>query len=90
VGDSTYAGRDVSSLVRYNTPVLSSLWYQRAAFDRLVADQLQAFLDPEAEELWRRQERRRERDYGSATWWERGTALPDRLPDLSNAIGARP
>lgn len=89
-GDSTYAGRDLSSMVRYNTPVLSSLWYQRAAFDRLVADQLQAFLDPEAEELWRRQERRRERDYGSATWWERGAALPDRLPDLSNAIGGRP
>lgn len=89
-GEDTFVGRDISNFARYNTPVASSLWYQRAAFDRLVADQLQAFLDPEAEEVWRRQERQRERDYGSRTWWERGAALPNRPPDLTNIAGATP
>lgn len=87
-GEDTYVGRDLANFLRYNTPVASSLWFQRAAFDRAVADQIQAFLDPEAEQLWRRQERQRERDYGSATWWERGAALPSRGPDFTNILGS--
>ncbi len=89
-GQDTLLGRDAANFVRYNTPVLSSLWYERLAYDRLVADTLQRFLDPEAETLWRQQERRRERDYGTATFWERGTVLPDRAPDLSNIAGGAP
>ncbi|SDI56222.1 hypothetical protein [Salipiger marinus] len=88
-GESTFVGRDVSNFIRYNTPVLSSLWYQRVAFDRMVADQLQSFLDPEAEDLWRRQMRKRERDYGTRGWWDRGAALPSRAPDLGNALGGQ-
>lgn len=83
-GDETRFGRDAANFVRYNTPVLSSLWYQRVAFDRLVADQLQRILDPDAEAAWRQQERRRERDFGSATWWERGEMMPSRGPEMSN------
>lgn len=83
---STFLGRDVSNFVRYNTPVASSLWPTRVAFDRMVADQLQSFLDPEAEATWRRQMRQRERNYGTRTWWQRGELSPDRAPDLSNAI----
>lgn len=86
-GEDTFVGRDVANFVRYNTFVVSSLWYQRSAFDRLVADQMQAFLDPEAEALWRRQERARQRDFGTATWWERGELLPYRAPDFSNIAG---
>ena len=89
VGDVLFhpSGRSVANFVRYNTPVASSLWPTRVAFDRLVADQLQAFLDPDAETQWRRQMRKRERDYGTAAWWQRGARSPDRAPDLSNAIG---
>ena len=79
-------GRDVTNFIRYNTPVLSSLWYERLAFDRLVADQLQDLIDPEAEAQWRRQERQRERDYGNTPWWSRGEITPDRAPDLSNIL----
>ncbi len=86
-GDDPNIGRSVSNFVRRNTPVASSLWYARAAYDRAVADNLQRLLDPEAEANWRRQERQRERDFGSATWWERGEMLPFRAPDLSNAMG---
>ena len=86
-GKDTHLGRDLSNLIRYNTPVLSSLWPTRLAFDRIVADQLQLFLDPDAESAWRRQERQREREYGSATIWPRGAPLPERFPDPTNALG---
>jgi hypothetical protein len=86
-GEDTTLGRDLTNVVRFNTPVASSLWYMRAAYDRAVADTLQRFLDPEAEAAWRQQERRRERDFGSTSWWDRGQFLPDRAPDLSNALG---
>jgi len=88
-GKDTTFGRDASNLLRYNTPVASSLWYQRLAFDRLVADQVQSLLDPDAEAVWRRQEKKRERDFGTETWWGRGETLPERGPDLSNALGAK-
>lgn len=84
-GDETLVGRDAANFLRFNTPVLSSLWYQRLAFDRLVADQVQDFLDPEAQATWRRAESRARRDFGTQSWWQRGQTAPDRAPDLSNA-----
>lgn len=87
-GKHTSIGRDASNLVRYNTPVGSSLWYGRLAFDRIVADQIQDFLDPQATVAWRRAERRVQRDYGTRSWWQRGDLLPARPPELSNAIGS--
>ncbi|MFD2854017.1 hypothetical protein ACFSZS_03335 [Seohaeicola zhoushanensis] len=55
-----------------------------------MADTLQSFLDPEAEQQWHRQMRRREKDYGTRSFWPRGAATPDRTPDLTNALGGRP
>ena len=86
-GEDTFVGRDVANLVRYNTPVLSSFWPTRTAFDRLMADQLQLLLDPDAEANMRRQERNRERTFGTETWWPRASALPSRAPNFSNAMG---
>lgn len=89
-GQETLLGRDAANFVRGNTPFLSSAWYTRAAFSRLVADQLQTFLDPEAEILMRRRVRQMAKDYGTQPWWQPGAALPDRAPDLSNAFGGTP
>ncbi|MEO1798622.1 MAG: hypothetical protein AAFR53_16695, partial [Pseudomonadota bacterium] len=75
-GEDMLIGRDVANLARQNTPVLSSLWYARTAFDRYVADELQRFLDPDAEAYWKRQERRQERTYGNQSWWRRGERRP--------------
>lgn len=88
-GQEPLLGRDIANFARYNTPVGSSLWYTRLAYDRMVADTLQSFLDPDAERQWRRAMRKREKDYGTSTWWNRGELAPDRLPDLANA-GGRP
>lgn len=86
-GEDPRIGRNTTNFIRRNTPVASSLWYMRAAYDRAVMDNLQRLLDPEAEANWRRQERARERNYGNRSWWERGELLPFRAPDAANAMG---
>jgi len=88
-GKDTQFGGDLAGLVRYNTPVASSYWPTRVAFDRLVADRLQMMLDPEAEARMRRQEKNQKRTYGNASWWQRGQTAPSRAPDFSNILGDR-
>ncbi|NJL34956.1 MAG: hypothetical protein HC893_15285, partial [Chloroflexaceae bacterium] len=49
---------------------------------------LQAFLDPEAELLFRRRLARMQKDYGTQPFIPvRGQGQDFRLPDLSNALG---
>ncbi|MDF2143195.1 hypothetical protein [Paenirhodobacter sp. CAU 1674] len=90
-GKDPLIGRDVVNMARRYNPVAT---FQpliplptRLALDRMVWDQLQPFLDPEAEAMWRRQEAKLRKDYGTQSWWRRGRATPDRLPDLTNALG---
>lgn len=89
-GRDTNWGRALARFQRQNTPVGSSLWYTRLAFDRIVSDQLQAFLDPQAEKDWRRREKQRAKDYGTHSWWHQGDLAPARGPDLTNIAGATP
>lgn len=87
-GDNTYWGRDAANFVRMNTPFASSAWYLRTAYSRLVADNLQAFLDPEAELTFRRKVKQMQKDYGTQPFIPvRGTGQDFRLPNLSNALG---
>jgi len=86
-GDDMLIGRDVSNLVRRYTPVASSLWHTRLAYDRLVADQLQDFLDPDATVAWRRAEQRLRREFQTEEFWERGALSPERFPEFSNILG---
>lgn len=88
-GQETLLGRDAANFVRGNTPFLSSAWYTRAAYSRLVADNLAAFLDPEAEILARRRLRQQQKDYGTQPWLAPfGAGI--RAPDLTNAFGGQP
>ncbi|RWR35005.1 hypothetical protein D2T29_00570 [Sinirhodobacter populi] len=80
-------GRAVARFQRNNTPVASSMWYVRTAFSRIVSDNIQRFLDPEAEDDFRRRARQQQKDYGSDAWWGLGRSAPDRAPDLSNVLG---
>ena len=65
----------------------ASIWWARTVWDRTVMDQLQKVVDPEADEDFRRQTRRLERDYGQGQWWPQGEALPERAPELAGAVG---
>ena len=88
-GGNTYVGRDIANTVRRNTPFASSAWYARTAYSRLVADNLQSFLDPEAELLFRRQLKRQIKDYGTQPFVpRRGLGNDFRAPDLGNMLGA--
>ena len=89
-GQETLIGRDVANSLRRNTPFLSSAWYARTAYTRLVVDELQAFLDPQADMIFRRQVKKLERDYGTGPWIPRlGSNEPLRAPDFSNMIGGK-
>ena len=53
-----------------------TIWYPRAAYNRVVLDQLQYLIDPKASQRFKTQVRnsRRERDQGF--WWTPGEAAP--------------
>lgn len=85
-GEETFFGRDLSNIIRFNTPVASSLWYTSLVFHRLGFDQLQTLIDPDAREAFAASESKLRRDMGTQSWWERGQPFPTRAPDLSNAL----
>jgi hypothetical protein len=85
-GNDTHLGRDVSAFAQRNTPFLSSSWYARTAYSRLVMDEVSRFLDPEADRLWQRRLKKQLKDYGTSPWWAPGEKLPARAPDLGNAL----
>lgn len=80
-------GRDLASVARNYNP-LASLWWSRAAYNRLVADNVQRALDPEAEEAFERRRRRMERETEQGQWWPQGENAPSRAPDMALMGGA--
>jgi len=85
-GKDTNIGNDVVNMLRRYTPVFGSLWYARAAYERMFLDEIQKAVDPDAFRRFRRQENRYRREYGQRYWWSPGEALPDRGPDFSNVL----
>jgi hypothetical protein len=82
-GQKTHLGRDlVNDLGRY-TPVVGSLWYTRAAYRRMVIDQLMHLVDPDAHQHFRAQEQSLYRETGQKFWWRPGETLPSRPPAIS-------
>jgi hypothetical protein len=71
-------GRDVVTLLKQETPG-SSLWFWRVAFEREIADRLQAEIDPNYRQSWR-STARRAKQQGQQFWWEPGETSPQRAP----------
>ncbi|MDP3554822.1 hypothetical protein [Methylocystis sp.] len=69
--------------LRNNTPLLSTHWALRAAYNRLLLDQLQFMADPEAHDKMRKMESRVRRETGQGFWWRPGETTPARLPELA-------
>lgn len=87
-GGNTFFGRDAVEFIRKNTPFLSSAFYARTAYSRVVVDNVAPFLDPESELVLRRKLKKMAKDYGTQPFIPvRGTGGSFRLPDLSNALG---
>ena len=87
-GETRNAGRELSRFIEANAPG-RSLWYARLAFERLIFDELEAAIDPNAAKSFRKIEQGARRDYGQRFWWRPGTTLPRREPDLGAVDGAR-
>ena len=85
-GKDPRVGRDFSNFVRRSFPG-STLPLLRAPMDRLVFDQLQQFLDPDAADAFRQQARRQLRVKGNESFYDRGDLLPSRAPDFSGIFG---
>ncbi|GGE79025.1 hypothetical protein H1W37_19505 [Stappia taiwanensis] len=85
-GEKTNAGREAVNFAGRYTPVLSSWWATRAAYRRMVLDQLQWMVDPGAAKSFKARQQNLKRRTGQEYWWEPGDASPDRAP----GVAARP
>ena len=68
-------------------PGLLALLYARLAMERLIFDELEAAIDPNAAQSFRMIENRARRDYRQTFFWRPGTPAPQRAPDLGAAAG---
>lgn len=84
-GKKTHFGREVVRKAARNVPIVSSLPYTRAAYQRMVVDQLQYLTDPDAHKYFRESEQRLRRETGQGMTWRPGQMQPDRLPELPTA-----
>lgn len=88
-GDKTNFGKELVQFMRGNVPG-GNIWYLRLAWERLVLDQAQALVDPDANKAFKRRQRNWQRDFGQGFWWKPGAVAPDRAPELGNAVDASP
>jgi len=85
-GDDVNLGRDAVRLAKRYTPG-TNLWWSRMVTDRMLWDQLQHFLDPEADKEFRRLYKQQQRERGNEGFWVPGKPAPDRAPNLGAALG---
>ena len=75
LGTDTKIRKEATDLLKRYTPG-SSLWQVRLVTERLVWDQLQLMIDPEAPQYLRERARNQENATGTGFWWEPGEAAP--------------
>lgn len=85
-GDDTNAGRELSRFVQKMAPG-QSLWYARLALEKMLFEQLDKMLDPQAAQAFSRTERQARKDYKQQYWFRPGRNSPRRAPNLSAATG---
>ena len=81
-GDDPEVGKELSKYIKKYTPG-SSLWYLRAAWERIIVDTLQNLIDPGFDKrnanIVKRYQKKEGRDY----WWYPGETLPSKTPEIS-------
>lgn len=82
-GRETHLGAKLLGIGKGFIPA-QNLWYTRAATDHLIFQQAQEALSPGYLATMRA---RTAREYGQGWWWAPGEPLPDRAPDLAEAVG---
>lgn len=85
-GEETKAGREFVKYLDRWTPG-TDLPYAGIAIDRLLWNNLQKLLDPEADKAFAMAAKKNIKDYGSAGWFIPGENMPRRAPDPMAALG---
>ena len=85
-GEARNAGRELSRFFEANLPG-RSVWYTRLAMERLIFDELERAIDPNAAKSFRMIEQGARRDYRQRFFWKPGTRAPQRGPELGAAVG---
>jgi hypothetical protein len=67
----------------------ASLWWARLAYNRLIVDQLEQAADPSAKQRYAQAAKAAMTQTGAGAWWPRGSALPQRAPDVAHLMAAR-
>lgn len=78
-GKETHFGRDTVKFLQKNNPTASLTVMGvpvSLAFDRIFWNQLQKFVDPDAERDFARAARKQAREFGNRYWWPQGDLLP--------------
>jgi hypothetical protein len=86
-GGPKHLGREFTQFLRSNTPG-GSLWYARLAYERVVLDQLQHLVDPEANQAFKRRQKWWQKTRGQEFFWAPGDLTPMRAPDFNKMLGA--
>lgn len=81
-GEDTKLGREAVKYLGRWTPVISSHWATRAAYRRVILDQLQHMVDPDADKSFKAQQSQMKRRTGQEYFWRPGQTRPDRAPRL--------
>ena len=81
-GEDTNFGREAATFAKRYTPGTSA-WFARLALERLLWDNLQKMVDPEADRRFRRYERKRYKEFNQRHWWAPGDSAPERAPEYS-------
>jgi hypothetical protein len=85
-GEDTHIGREISQFVERSFPGRTN-WYTRLVTERLIFDELDKLLDPQASRYFRDIERRARKEHKQRFFWHPGRRSPERMPDFSAAIG---
>jgi hypothetical protein len=83
--DTNFARELIDFAGRYGP--FASTFYLRLPLQRLVLDQMQMMVDPNAEKRFRRSESKLYSETGQRPWWSSGRMEPQRAPDIGAAFG---
>lgn len=87
-GQDQKLGRELIQFAKGNIPG-GNIWFLRAAWERMVLDQVQGVIDPEANKAFKRKQRDAAKNYGQGFWWQPGQWTPSRAPDIGNVLASR-
>lgn len=80
-GEDTNFGSEAIRFAYRNMPG-GNLWYSRLAFERMVINEMQEAVDPNAAKRFRKQVKTRKKDHQQGYWWKPGKTTPDKAPSF--------